>query len=292
MVNWCMVASVNQTPPQETDQEHIEFTKRKEKTMPTHQSQLQTEIVKGNRELTPEERRMDLRREMFRELREMEMERRERASLEVLQKCQKERDEETERRRRQREEHEEERRRQEAKHKEEEERRADEQTALERQKQNQLKIEKLQWKKVMMVGEEPVTRPKFSLSDLEKEQQRRSKEAERSYLQKVKDKASFKCQTCELQGNDQSKRATLREQKTDCETVEKELHPHDYTHPPSTLKASPKTKSMYLICIHLFHIAFYYLFNLATFSLLIIFVFPSKVQILRVPGVAAGETEA
>ncbi|XP_067454244.1 golgin subfamily A member 6-like protein 22 [Thunnus thynnus] len=343
-------------------QEHIEYTKRKEKMMSRYQIQLKTEIVKGIRELTPEERRKELRREMFRELREMEMERRKRASLEVLQKCKNEREErdrETERWRRQKEKHEEERRRQEAKHREEEERRmqeakhrekeerrmqeakhreeeerrmqeakhreeeerrmqeakhreeeerrmqeakhreeeerrmqeakhreeeekrgqeakhreeeerrmqeakhreeeeerrmqeakhreeerrADEQMVLERQKQDQLKIDKLQWKWVMM-GEEPVTSLKFSLSDLEKEQQRRHKEAELCHLQKVEDKASLKCLTSKLQGKEQSKRKTLREQKTDCETVEKEIHPHGSTHPPSAEKASPKTET-------------------------------------------------
>eukprot|EP00064_Thunnus_orientalis_P002536 superscaffoldBa00000190_g2543 len=114
--------------------------------------------------------------------------------------------------------------------------------ALERQKQDQLKIDKLQWKWVMM-GEEPVTSLKFSLSDLEKEQQRRHKEAELCHLQKVEDKASLKCLTSKLQGKEQSKRKTLREQKTDCETVEKEIHPHGSTHPPSAEKASPKTET-------------------------------------------------
>ncbi|XP_044054521.1 myosin-M heavy chain-like [Siniperca chuatsi] len=213
--------------------------------MSRQQSQLQNEmeIVKSIRKLTPEERRKECRREMFRELREMEMERR-RAALEGLQTCRREkeeRDKETERLNRQKERIEEERR-QEAKQRDES--RANEQKALEKQKQDQLKKERLHWKKVMMVEEEPNTGPRFTLSDLKKEQQWRSDEAELCRLRKVDNEASFKCLTSELKGQEQSKRKTLcnnwvGEQSTDSETDDEKLPPNGSTHTPSTEKASP-----------------------------------------------------
>ncbi|XP_045906734.1 calponin homology domain-containing protein DDB_G0272472-like isoform X1 [Micropterus dolomieu] len=213
--------------------------------LPRQQIQLQNEmeIVKSIRKLTLEERRKELRREMFSELKEMDMERRTRADLEVLQGCRREkedREKKTEGLKRQNEEIDEETRRQGAKQREEEVNRAHEQKALEKQKQDQLKKERLRWKKVMMVvEEEPISRPSFALSDLEKEQQRRCEEAEL-------------CLTSELKGQEQRNRKTLfnnwvGEQGTESETDEEKLHSHGYTHPPSTEKASPVSESVYLI---------------------------------------------
>ncbi|XP_031167845.1 vicilin-like seed storage protein At2g18540 isoform X2 [Sander lucioperca] len=207
-----MVSLLNQKPPQETDSKQTnlhENTQREKNMMSRQQSQLENEmeIVKSFRKLTPEERRKELRRDIFRELRNMEMERRERAALTALQRQMREKEEkdkETERLQSQKKRYEEERRRPEAKQREEEKRRENEQKALEKQKQEQLKKARLEWKKVMMVDEEPITRPRFAPSDLKKEQ-RRCGEAQR----RVEDESSFKSLTSKLKGQEQSKRKTL-----------------------------------------------------------------------------------
>ncbi|XP_032381966.1 trichohyalin-like [Etheostoma spectabile] len=169
--------------------------------MSRQQSQLQNEmeIVKSLRKWTPEERR----KELVRELRNIEMERRARA-LQRDMREKEEKDKETERLQSQKQRYEEERRRQEIKQMEEEKRRVNEQKALEKQKQVQLKKARLEWKKVMMVDEEPITLPGLTLSDLKREQ-RRCRQAE----QRVEDKASFKSLTSELKGQEKSKRKTL-----------------------------------------------------------------------------------
>lgn len=104
---------------------------------------------------------------------------------------------ETARLRRKKERVEEERRTLEAKLKEEEKGQANEQMALERQKQAQLQEEKLRWKKVMTVEEEPIMRPISAVSDLKKEQQRRLQEVELCCKQRPEDKAGAECPAAE-----------------------------------------------------------------------------------------------
>lgn len=207
------------------------------------------EIVKSFRKLTPEERRKELKRDIFRELRNMEMERRSRAALSALQRPMREKEEkdkETERLQSQKKRYEEERRRQEAKQREEEKKRANEQRALEKQQQEQLKKARLEWKKVMMVDVEPITTPRFTPSDLKKERRRCGK-AER----RVEDEASFKSLTSELKGQEQSKRKTLSNNWVG-EPIDTNRSSTQTAPPPSTEIISLKSESTCLIFIHLF----------------------------------------
>ncbi|XP_071330303.1 uncharacterized protein [Trachinotus anak] len=210
--------------------------------MVRNQSQLhaEMEITESISNLTPEERMRHLREKMFRELREIEMERRTRAAQQELERCRREkeeRDKEIERMRRLRETVEEERRRQEANQREEAKRRAND----EKQKLEELKNERLRWKKVMMVKEEPITRPRFTLSDLKKEQQRRREEAQEA-------ETSLKSLTSEVRSEEQSKRKTLinnwvGEQETHSVTVQEEIHPTDCTLQPTAERTSLKSET-------------------------------------------------
>lgn len=200
------------------------------------------EIVKSTKKLSPEERRRELRREMFRELRELEMERRARVALEELQRSNREKEEskkEAERLKKENKRAEEERRRLEAKQRKEEKRRAEEQMALEKQKQEQLQKEKLQWKRVMMVEEVPIIAPTFTQSDLRREQQRRHDEAEQREAVTV----DIKCLDSEVKSWEQNKQKILINNWD-----EDELHSTDSTRCPSVFKFL----STYPICIHLF----------------------------------------
>ena len=231
------------------------------------------EIVENTRKLTPEERRRELRLETFRQLREMEMERKARADLEELQRIREEkeeRDKETETLRRQRERVEQERRMQEAKQKEEQERRANQEKAPETQKEVQLKKEKIQWEKLMMVQKEPVTRPRYTISDLKKEQQRRREEAELCPMPRVEDKASSKCLMSEVKSLEQSRRKTLNNNWVG---EQEKLHPNDSTCRTTAEETTLKSDSMYLICIRLSQIWYFCLFKASSFHALHLFLF-------------------
>ncbi|XP_059214443.1 reticulocyte-binding protein homolog 2a-like [Centropristis striata] len=142
------------------------------------------ERVKSQVKLTPEERRKEVRRQMYVALKAMEMERRQRVALEDMEKCKRDREERervAESLRRKREKVEEERMRQEV---------------LEKQKQEQLKKEKLQWESVMMVEEEDVKRPRYTGSALKKEPERKGEEL--CHVPTVGDKAQPESLTSDL----------------------------------------------------------------------------------------------
>ncbi|XP_034541621.1 vicilin-like seed storage protein At2g18540 [Notolabrus celidotus] len=149
----------------------------------------QMELVKSFMKLTPEERKKEVRRRMYEELRAVEMERRERA----MNQLKMEREEQEERVRRQREKYLEEIKIQEAKQREEEERKASELKALQKAEQ-----EKLCWKKVMQVEEEPGKRPRYTTCALKEEQQESQEEAELYRPQRVRDRASHDRLTYDL----------------------------------------------------------------------------------------------
>ncbi|XP_059196691.1 trichohyalin-like [Centropristis striata] len=141
------------------------------------------ERVKSQVKLTPEERRKEVRRQMYVALKAMEMERRQRVALEDMEKCKRDREERervAESLRRKREKVEEERMRQEV---------------LKKQKQEQLKKEKLQWESVMMV-EEDVKRPRYTGSALKKEPERKGEEL--CHVPTVGDKAQPESLTSDL----------------------------------------------------------------------------------------------
>ncbi len=219
------------------------------------------ERVKSLMKLTPEERKKEVRRQMYVELKAMEMERRQRVAMEAAEKCERDREERekaTESLRRQREDDQEERVRQEAERREEEERRASEQKALQTAKQQQLKDERLQWKKVMLVEEELVKRP-VCLSALKKEQQRRREEAELCRPPRAGDKAGPDRLTSGLKAEQQGKKKTLYnnwvgEQKPDSGPVKGKLHPNSSTYLLFAAKPGPKSEG-------LDHIPLSYLYN-------------------------------
>ncbi|XP_044075093.1 trichohyalin-like [Siniperca chuatsi] len=200
------------------------------------------ELVRSKMKLTTQERKEEARRQMHVELKAMEMERRKRVALETMEKCKREREEKekaTESLRRQKEKIQEERMRQEAKQREE--MRANEQKALEKKKQDQLK--RLQWEKVMMVEEELVRRPRYTLSALKKEQRR--EEAELCRQPKVGDKAGPERLTSDLKAEEQGKKKTLHnnwvgEQSTDSEPVKEKFHPNSSTYLLFAAKPGPK----------------------------------------------------
>ncbi|GAA6226529.1 trichohyalin-like [Lates japonicus] len=192
--------------------------------------QAEMEIVKRTRKLSPEERRRELRREMFRELRELEIERRARVALEELQRSKREKEESKKEAERLKKEW----RRLEAKQRKEEKRRAEEQMALEKQKQEQLQKEKLQWKRVMMVEEVPIIAPTFTQNDLKREQQRRHDEAEQREAVTV----DIKCLDSEVKSWEQNKQKILINN-----WVEDELHSIDSARCPSVFKFLKTQKS-------------------------------------------------
>ena len=55
----------------------------------------------------------------------------------------------------------------------------------------------------------PITRLRFTISDLKKEQQRRREEAQPGRVPTVEEKASSKCLTYEVKSKEQRKRKTL-----------------------------------------------------------------------------------
>jgi len=121
----------------------------------------QMELVQSLSKLTPEERKVEVRRQMYVELKEVEMERRQNAALETLANGERDRENtpkvpkslkranmEKDRRR---------------------------QKAPETRRQNQLKQERLQWQQVMLEG---VKTPTHNVIALNEEQERRREEAD------------------------------------------------------------------------------------------------------------------
>ncbi|KAK1901133.1 hypothetical protein KUDE01_004104 [Dissostichus eleginoides] len=135
-------------------------------SIPTEASLLQhliaeMELVHTLSKLTPEERKVEVRRQMYVELKAVEMERRQRAALEILAKSERDGEEnqkvteslqkvnmETDRRR---------------------------QEAPKERRQNQLKQERLQWQQVMLKG---VQSPTHNFIALNEEQEKRREEAD------------------------------------------------------------------------------------------------------------------
>ncbi|XP_029309214.1 uncharacterized protein LOC115022373 [Cottoperca gobio] len=125
-----------------------------DKTMIVSQHLLvETELANSLRKLTLEERRLEVRKQMFVELREMEVNRRQKVALETLQQCKRDREEEEQEAERALQESMETARRQEF-------------------EQSQLKVERLQWQQVML------TSPTCSFSSLKKDQQSEPSSAE------------------------------------------------------------------------------------------------------------------
>ncbi|KAI4816769.1 hypothetical protein KUCAC02_009080 [Chaenocephalus aceratus] len=121
----------------------------------------QMELVQSLSKLTPEERKVEVRRQMYVELKEVEMERRQNAALETLANSERDREEtprvpkslksanmEKDRRR---------------------------QKAPETRRQNQLKQERLQWQQVILEG---VKTPTHNFIALNEEQEKRREEAD------------------------------------------------------------------------------------------------------------------
>ncbi|XP_034537848.1 reticulocyte-binding protein 2 homolog a-like [Notolabrus celidotus] len=184
------------------------------------------ELVKSFIKIPHEERKKEARRKMYEELRALEMERRHRVALEASEKLKREREE--------REKVEESLKRQ---REDEEERKAAEEEALLKAKQDQLKRERLLWKDVMMVEEEPGKRPRYTISALKEEQQRRQEEAELRQLPQVGDPASRDPLTSEHKATQQQgRRKTLYNnwvgegKKTDSAPVKEKPHPNDSTY--------------------------------------------------------------
>lgn len=117
------------------------------------------ELVKSFMKLSPEERKREIRRRLYEELRAVEKERRERAK-EKLRMERVEREQLEERVRIQREMYLEVKRMHEAKQRAEE-RKANEPKALQKNEDEELKKERLHWKKVVQVEEEPRERPRY-----------------------------------------------------------------------------------------------------------------------------------
>ncbi|XP_056249310.1 uncharacterized protein LOC130180044 [Seriola aureovittata] len=163
--------------------------------MLVYESQLLTEmeVLTNIRKMTSEERRKHFREEMYRELRELEEERRARVALEELERRRREKEKETERVNSLREQVEERKRRQ------------------KRRRRN------------VLMAEEPITRPRFTLSDLKEVQQRRREEAEAA-------QRSLKSPTSEVRSQEQSGRKPLINNWVGEQTPEEELHPTDSTH--------------------------------------------------------------
>ncbi|KAF3848951.1 hypothetical protein F7725_015448, partial [Dissostichus mawsoni] len=126
-----------------------------------HHLIVQMELVQSLSKLTPEERKVEVRRQMYVELKEVEMERRQNAALETLANGERDREEtpkfpkslksanmEKDRRR---------------------------PKAPESRRQNQLKQERLQWQQVMLEG---VITPNHNCIALNEEQERRREEAD------------------------------------------------------------------------------------------------------------------
>lgn len=189
--------------------------------------------MKSLRTLTPEERKMKVRKQMYVELRAMEMERRQRVAQEALEKSNRERQEreEEESQRRLKEKREEDRMRQVAKKSEEEEGRSNEEKVQEKSQEDQVKKEKLHWEQVMMV--------ECTLSALKKEQ-RRQKEDELSPIHLTSD----------VKGRPQGLKEPLRNnwvgpQKIDSVPVKEKVSPgpyHLFTAKPCTKpKEKPQT---------------------------------------------------
>ncbi|XP_045906906.1 capping protein inhibiting regulator of actin dynamics-like isoform X2 [Micropterus dolomieu] len=201
-------------------------------------------LLKSKMTLTPEERKEEVRRQMYIELRAMEMERRQRVAQETMEKFKREREERENGRqslRRQTEENQEERMRHKAKKREEEERKANEQKALEKTKQDLLQKERLRWEKVMMVEEELVKWPRCTSSALKKEP--RQDEAELCYLPKVGDKTDREFLTSDLK----VKKKTLHnnwvgEQKPHSEPFKEKFHSKNSTYLLFAAKPGPKPK--------------------------------------------------
>ncbi|XP_034565763.1 trichohyalin-like [Notolabrus celidotus] len=212
------------------------------------------EKVKSLIKLTPEERKKEVRRNMFQELRSMEIERRQRVALENMEKLKREREERDkveESLRRQREKYVEERRMQEVTQREEEERKANEANVLQKAEQDLLKQERLHWRKVMQVEEEEeksVKRPRYKTSAPKEEQLRRQGEAELCRLPMVGDKVSHDRLTSDLETDkQQGKKKTLINnwvgvQKIDSEPVKEEPHPKSSTYLHFTAKVALKSE--------------------------------------------------
>lgn len=176
------------------------------------------EILKNFRKLTPEERKMQVRKEMYIELRAMEMERRQRVALEATEKSKVDRQE-----------------KQKdtgswgnLKEQEVQERRAKEQKALTNIEHHQQKREKLQWEEVMMV-DELLKRPRYR------------EETELCCVPKV----SPESLTSDLKAKEQSRKTTLYnnwvgEQKVDSVPIKEKPHPNSPTHLLSAAKPEPK----------------------------------------------------
>ncbi|XP_034546327.1 vicilin-like seed storage protein At2g18540 [Notolabrus celidotus] len=192
----------------------------------------QMELVKSLMKLTPEERKKEVRRRMFEELRAVEMERRERA-MEKLKMEREEREQLEEMVRRQREKSLEEREIQEAKQREEEERKGHELKALQKVEVDQLKQERLRWKKVMQVEEEPG---------------KRQEEAELHRPQRVSDRASRGHLTSDLKApKHQEKKKTLinnwvGEPKTESKAVREKPKPVNSNLLHFSVKVAPQSE--------------------------------------------------
>ncbi|XP_034537365.1 trichohyalin-like [Notolabrus celidotus] len=188
------------------------------------------ELVKSFIKIPHEERKKEARRKMYEELRALEMERRHRVALEASEKLKRERVE------REKVEESLERQREEEKE-EKEERKASEEEALLKAKQDQLKQESLLWKDVMMVEEEPGKRPRYTISALKEEQQRRQEEVELCQLPQVGDPASRDPLTSEHKvTQQQGRRKTLYNnwvgegKKTESAPVKENPGPNDSTY--------------------------------------------------------------
>lgn len=179
------------------------------------------ELLQNVRKLTSEERKKEVREQMYAELKAMEMDRRHRVALETMEKSEE---------------------RQMAteswgslEQREEKERRANEQQALKKVEQEQLKREKLQWEKVMMVDE-----PRYTLSA-----QKTEEEAELCCVHTAGVKISPEPLTSDLKAKDQGKKKTLHnnwvvEQKMNSVPVKQKLHPNSSTYLLFSAKPAPK----------------------------------------------------
>lgn len=148
----------------------------------------------------------------------MEMVRRERVALEAEEKCRREREE-----------------------REEQEKRANEQKALEEAKQQQLKQERLQWQKVMLV-EQPLKRPRYSISALKEEQQRRRRE-ELELCSVPEVGAKPKLPTSNKKAEQQVKKTTLYNNWVG-EPVKEKLHPNSSIYALFAAKQGPEPEGM------------------------------------------------
>ncbi|XP_034562522.1 vicilin-like seed storage protein At2g18540 [Notolabrus celidotus] len=205
------------------------------------------ELVKSLMKLTPEERKKEVRRRMYEELRAVEMERRERA-MERLKMEREEREQLEEMVKRQREKSLEEREIQEARQREEEERKAHELKALQKAELEKVKQERLPWKEMMQVEEEPGRRPRYTTCALKEEQQERQEEAELYRPQRVRDRASRDRLTSDLKApkHQERKKALINnwvgEQKSESEAVREMPVPVKCTSPCFSAKMAPQSK--------------------------------------------------